>query len=70
MSGSAAFDAIYALAALAGLVGGTYWMRLVSVHSAQTERGQQPTWRYLSEAAVATGLALILASATFLLSLI
>lgn len=70
MSASGAFNAIYALAALAGLVGGSYWMRLVSVHSAQTERGEQPTWRHLSEAAVSTGLALILASGAFLLSLL
>lgn len=70
MTATGAFNSIYALAALAGLVAGVYWLRVVSAHSAQTARGDQPTWRYLSESAAATGVALILASAAFLLSLL
>lgn len=70
MSASGAFTAVYALAALAGAVAGIYWLRLVSTHSAQSGRGQQPTWRHLPEAAVSTGVAMLLASITFLLGLL
>lgn len=70
MSATDAFNAIYALAALAGLVAGVYWLRVVSAHATQAKQGDQPTWKHLSEAAVTTGIALLLASGTFLLSLL
>lgn len=64
------FTATYALAALAALAASFCWFRVVTIHAAQTSRGAQPSWRYLPEAATATGLALFIASVTFLGSLV
>jgi hypothetical protein len=65
-----AFTAAYALAALAGLAAAFCWFRLVRVHAEQTSKGGQPSWRYLPEAAAVTGVALLIASLTFLIGLL
>lgn len=58
----------YFLAALIGLSAGLMWMRFANVRRSAT--GGAQSFRWLTEAATATGLAMFLASAGFLFSLI
>jgi hypothetical protein len=58
----------YSLAALIGLSAGLLWMRFANVRRSAT--GGAQSFRWLTEAATATGLAMFIASAGFLFSLL
>lgn len=60
---------LYVFAALFALCASAMWFRFVDARRAKADVGGAPSFRWLSEAATATGLTLFAAAGGFLLSL-
>lgn len=59
---------LYVLAALFAICAGVMWFRFVDARRAKADAGGAPSFRWLSEAATATGLTMFAAAAGFLVS--
>lgn len=60
---------LYVFAALFALAAGAMWFRFVDARKDRAEKGGAPSFRWLTEAATATGLTMFAAAGGFLLSL-